>query len=259
MVARVQLSVFEARRFRKAPPGPPPPGKEHLDWKDETRRWVCPAEGCEDEHDHRTEGIESDIAAIFDSDTDFNEALDRMDASAEEWSSENEDDLRSPYTNDAFEHYTAEGYGQINNFVSKGEVEGVGFLADDEEQEILTEFVASMVDEMYYISDVTLFRGAKVPIELEDGSLAQAGDVVTLDRFTSTSRSPSVAMNFAREVFLQIEATYGTTGIHMDSGEHETILEYGQRLRIDSIELKQFASTGMSIMFVKGTMIGKWA
>ena len=48
MYVRGSVGYETGRSVQKAPPGPPPrPG---LEWRERTRRWVCPAEGCEALH-----------------------------------------------------------------------------------------------------------------------------------------------------------------------------------------------------------------
>ena len=113
-----------------------------------------------------------------------------------------------------------------------------------------------------------LYRGIPGDVFEEE----DIGTVFDIDSFMSTSRDPRVAFNFSRHKLIDDEigtilelsvdgSTYGITTANGDTqmSEDETILEYGQKMRIDSVELRMVPGAPMhegnrQVMYVKASV-----
>ena len=84
-----------------------------------------------------------------------------------------------------------------------------------------------------------VYRGIPISNEQflnDEGQPVQIGDEITLKSFTSTSRNYQEGIGFSRmNVFMEIITDKSTEAVTLGVDEHETILNSGQKLRIDDI------------------------
>ena len=233
--------------IKKAPPGSPPrPG---LEWKEETHRWIRPEEtasaeqptGIEAEsNDNIAERLEGSLLNLseYGAITKVGlEELGRLEYAL--FDPKNQPSYVNPQENKAVNLY------QKNSGINRK-------LRSGEELHPLEQ---EYVDELYESCDALgvgqlLWRGMDIRLEelQERNDNWKAGGVVPLDTFTSCSRDPNVAFNFAEKdgVFVEIAASKDAVGMTLDSEdthypEDETILAFGQEFFIDEIKEVLFA------------------
>ena len=234
----------------KAPPGPPPrPG---LDWKEETSRWVCPVEGCEERHNYHddkelfgpseTENGLRSLRSGFGW-SEIYGGLSKFDASAAPSYMSNEEVEQKQGVRDYIDAGFEAKYEPVNRFLRNlpnwnvNEYTRRPYKINKEQ---VLDIIADMNESMKPIgqSQIT-YRGLIESLEHKDGTSIEVGDVLDVDAFMSTSRSPGVASSFTHNMFLEIYSTPEARAITLDNSlneEHETIYGAGQKLRINSVE-----------------------
>ena len=83
----LRLTIDQARNvvYYATHPTPvghtPPPGREHLKWKESTHRWICPEEGCEEQHFHtdpRNNQEQRNVSPVSDEDKPSKSVIDEL-------------------------------------------------------------------------------------------------------------------------------------------------------------------------------------
>ena len=237
IVATLRPRATGGRRVQKAPPGPPPrPG---LEWRERTRRWVCPLEGCEKLHPEDHEGGEVWRPR-------------HQQSLSGSWSSEHVEELheelrsrrhydprQSPsYQNIArhpvLQRYQGSKYQTLNRAMRMG-------VESPEEQEFAEE-ITSLMQPLQ--EELVVYRGVgRVLMDVEPGN------VRSVDAFMSTSRHPQTAFGFINSVseestYLEIHPSPGVRAITLSNqdssyAEDETLFDVGQELVVEEVYSNQ--------------------
>ena len=245
---KFQACLQQARlALFKVAPGPPPrPG---LKWKEETHRWVRPLSA-----------RMSDRSLV----AGAGRPIDRKDV----WAIDDEiakefNPADAPSYVNAKDHITVVAYTH-SAFETVNESLRFGLDLSATDQRI-TDGLKSVMQPME--EPQVLYRGLSIDLFDEDS----IGEYYELNSFTSCSRKPSIGLRFAREsrdigTLLEIHTDPSTRAITLkndDTGnlkEDETILDFGQKLLIESYELRYMATDNPNriayqVMYVKGRMI----
>ena len=238
---RVLLSWWDEADYQdsvgqlsKAPPGPPPPGKEHLTWRDWTRRWVLP------------DGHEIETPSAFDPHKNdegflrhlvFQQSHVQQEEGGIEHSPSYVDILEEGEEVAALEHYVQEGYRVIN--------EGLRGGNPSQEAQLISALMSPAK------RNQLLYRGTGLEPEdflNDEGNPAQVGDVLTPKAFMSCSRNPLAAFMWQHNpleqgdnnILLEIDVeprTFVVTIANKDTQneEYETIIDHHQQMVVEGI------------------------
>ena len=205
------------------PEGGPPPGKEGKEWNSQTARWRNPLT-----NEGLVGGSEDGASFLEELKTHvYSEVRDKWMQQVKEWEYEQADNFQ-PLV-EAVLHYTIDGYIDISRSVRRGK-------PNAEATQIST--LMRPVGESQ-----VLFRGVDKPFKRWRGAVGkkgavEIGDELMIDGFMSTSRSMTKGLQFAgnRGVFMEIHAGPETSGMQLANrpgrDEYETVLDYGQCLRV---------------------------
>ena len=244
--------IFYAKQIvKQGPPGPPP--RQGLEWKEETHRWVCGIEGCEQKHGHeknipeRTSNGLKSISAGF--------KINQVDSSANKFNEE----LAPSYISKlsikrGLKKYINPHSGKyftVNNYMRR-----VINIEGDLEKEVLN-IISDIKHHMKPIEEPQItYRGLTGKLLNKEGKLVQSGDVVDVDAFMSTSRSPYMALfHFSNDIFMEIYSDPRARAITLDNrinGEKETIYDSDQKFKVISVKKKRIA--GISVNFISGVV-----
>ena len=154
------------------------------------------------------------------------------------WSSKTTPSYVDAGAYDALRSYTDGDFDTVNESLRKG---GALTLSDEELVRDLTTLMRTIEDPFI------VYRGVKERVRNERGEKVQAGDVLHLDSFTSTSRNPLTALPFSRRSengramsFMEILPSKNAKAISLDNEdtkyeEDETLFGLGQLLIIDKV------------------------
>ena len=254
-----------AKTLVKAPPGPKPEHfGDNVDWNEEKHKWTCPMEGCDVEHSHR----------YYDPPSETDNGL-RSLAWGYAWGEiydgiEKFDDMNAPTIitsmSNGLKHYVSSGYRNINSY-QRGEINAT---LSYEDQEAIKDIDSAMkpIEE----PQIT-YRGMSNDLRNKDGEFPQIGEVLDIDAYMSTSRSPGIASDFTGSVFMEVHSTPDAEAItfpkdpdNLDPSDYddvydemETLYGRGQKFRIDNIEFgKRISRGGYTFTFgvyVTGTIM----
>ena len=210
------VDVREVMDIKKAPPGPPPrPG---LEWKEETHRWVCGVEGCEEEGEHshvvsETENGLKSLSGGF-SFNDIEKASDifNVEEAPSFVDSEN-------YPGSLFD-YIKTGYGVYNEVLR---THGYQDFSDP---------IDEILSVMKPIKEPQItYRGVNFRLDFEEGK------EYPVDAFMSTSRNPWTAAFFSNgQTFMEVHSDPNAVGVTLSTTEYETLYGFGQKIRVESIK-----------------------
>ena len=225
------LLTKETPLKKLGPPGPPP--KPGWEWHEETKRWRNP--------ENWEESVEHTPTMVLPTRRPKPSAPEGVrelgNAELEEWAARVLQDEHLTFMSPAtkfiparsrtrdqsnLQAYMEMGYLRVNESLRTG---GALLGTDAEIRDSLVGMMESIED------DMLVFRGQDMLKEEYERLLA--GEELALDAFTSTSRSPKVAMGFARaaprgeelvSVLFQVGLPPDAQAIIVDTDEHETIL-----------------------------------
>ena len=237
-----------ARFFLKGPPGPRPERfGDDVQWDEEAHRWKKPGSASAADPPKKPTMVLPARRPEPSSAVEVGAEVDLSRAELVEWNTRVLTEVGDITQSPAYHPYVSKprtaierdvheyvrmGYLQLNQQMRAGEV-----LSGRQK-----EICESLVEASKSIESSTpVFRGmGLLPETLQR---LEAGEGLTLDAFTSTSRSPLKAMEFTQAaeskifgedvpVFLTITVKDGKGIVYGGSMEHETILAAGQNLRL---------------------------
>ena len=246
MTSKIVQSITEARGLVKAPPGPKPKrfGSD-VGWDEQRRRWVKNPQSQGDASQKPSEAqprrsmatgeyrvsewlTEQQFSEDLLNDIGYNVDQEFDAQQAPSYAHAGEHRALTRYTNEDFQWVNQALRGEKMPFTDRQDTQDI---IDD-----MTELLKPIQEPQ------VVYRGTG------DYVLAQLASSpereLKVDSFMSTSRHPKVAMDFTPwgfGVFMEIETTPTTQAITLHNedthhNEHETILGFGQRLKVDSRE-----------------------
>ena len=233
---------------KAGPPGAPP--QPHLRWKEETHRWVCRNDKCESFHEHagpdwmaEAQKMENEtgLASVaLHAEEDYEGGFVRALSHATRFSYHIRD--MSSYVDEVETHavskYVGRGYYRMNRYLRGGA--GVFTISPNFRQEDADNVIAdvkAMSDHMVaFDTPQIVYRGVGKPLRIDDDEPLKVGSMLDIDTFLSTTRNPFIAEEFSSShTFIELHVPIGVRGMTLHTNEHETILDYGQRMRIEEI------------------------
>ena len=187
-------------------------------------------------YDYMSEQAEKLILDIYESEAFFDLEYDHYMEDYNEDDEESKEELKQFYDEDSDMYITP--HVTLNEYVNMEYIRINKSQRGEVEMTPATQrHIENMSMNMSWIdTDIILYRGMKEPLVNDDGDEAKVGDIIDMKAFSSTSRDPKVAKGFAdRTTFIEIQPMDGIMGIDLSTGEHETILDAGQKLIIDEI------------------------
>lgn len=225
--------------IKSGPPAPGEPPRPGLEWREQTHRWWCGEDGCDIAHDHS-----SDVKPAINSPS--------LGGTMDEWvlagqHSQDVDVMIDP----AYVDYEAlksdnglrKYAGSINSYTVNSWLRHAHYSSVTVPKDI-SNTIRDMTKLMKPTRAGIVYRGTAAPL-LDGFTQAKPGDVVTLTSFASTSRNPVIAAWHASEIFMEIRVEEGVKAIVLPNSistspnnEYETVFNYGQQIRIESITEK---------------------